>query len=182
MSATLEPWQRAEIPGPKKALGISKPEVVSAMVKREKRVLLVVGSEAPNIETKDGYLVDSAIRLVKTGKVQIAATAHLLGEFTKRRSKGIFSIPLFNLGDRLRDPEWKGLDGKGSYGLVLLVGFPYYYEWLLLSGLKHFATGLRTVSLGRFYQPNAGWSFPNTSSEKWREHLDKIIGDLEVSD
>jgi len=179
--ATYESWQRAEIPGPKKALGITKPEVVSAMIKRENRVLLVVGAEAPNMKTKDGDLVDSAIRLGKTGKVQIAATAHLLGEFTKRGFKEVFSIPLFNLGDRLRDPEWKGLDGKGSYGLALLVGFPYYYEWLFLSGLKHFALHLRTISLGRFYQPNASWSFPNSQLEDWKGYLNKIIEDLEVN-
>jgi len=181
MSAALESWQRAEIPGPKKALGISKPEVVSAMVKREKRALLVVGSEALNVETKDGNLVDSAIRLGKTRKIQVAATGHLLGEFIKRGFKEAFSIPVFNLGDRLKDPEWEGLDGKGSYGLVLLVGFTYYYEWLLLSGLKHFASHLRTISLHRFYQPNASWSIPNSSSEDWKGYLDKIIGDLEVN-
>ena len=179
--AAYESWQRAEIPGPKKALGITKPEVVSAMVKRENRVLLIVGSEAPNMETKDGDLVNSAIRLQKTGKVQVAATGHLLGEFNKRGFKDVFSISLFNLGDRLRDPEWKGLDGKGSYGLVLVVGFPYYYEWLFFSGLKHFALHLRTISLGRFYQPNASWSFPNSQLEDWKGYLDKIIGDLEVN-
>jgi len=180
MSATLESWQRAEIPGPKKALGISKPEVVSAMVKRGKRVLLVVGSEAPNVETKDGDLVDSAMRLGKTGKVQVAATGHLLGEFAKRGFKDAFGVSLFNLGDRLKDAEWKGLDSKGSYDLVLVAGLPYYYEWLLLSGLKHFASQLRIISLGRFYQPNASWSFPNSSLEDWKGYLDKIIGDLEV--
>ena len=181
MSARLESWQRAEIPGPKKALVISKPEVVSAMVKRADRVLLVVGSEAPNVETKDGDLVDSAIRLGRSGRVQVAVTGHLIGEYIKRDFKEAFSIPLFNLGDRLRDPEWKGLDGEGPYGLVLFFGFSYYYEWLLLSGLKSFAPHLRTISLGRFYQPNASWSFPNTLPEEWKEDLDKIIEDLEVS-
>ena len=181
MSAKLEPWQRAEIPGPKKAMIISKPEVVSAMVKRADRVLLVVGSEVLDVKTKDGDLIDSAIRLGRTGRVQVAATGHLIGEFIKRGFREAFSIPLFNLGDRLRDPEWRGLDGEGPYGLVPILGFTYYYEWLLLSGLKHFASHLRTISLGRFYQPNASWSFPNTLPEEWMGYLDKIIEDLEVS-
>lgn len=181
MSARMESWQRAEIPGPKKASAISKPEVVSAMVKRAGRVLLVMGAEAPNVETKDGDLVDSAIRLGRTGKVQVAVTGHLIGEYIKRGFKEAFTISLFNLGDRLKDPEWEGLDGEGSYDLVLLIGFLYYYEWLLLSGLKNFAPHLRTISLGRFYQPNASWSFPNTLLEEWRGYLDKIIEDLEVS-
>lgn len=54
MSSTLEPWQRAEIPRPKRALGI-KPEVLSAMVKREDRVLLVVGSEGWTAKALTGW-------------------------------------------------------------------------------------------------------------------------------
>ena len=41
-----EPWQTAEIPGPKKALVITKPEVVAAMIKRAKHPVLVVGHKA----------------------------------------------------------------------------------------------------------------------------------------
>ena len=37
--ATAEPWQKAEIPGPTKALVLTKPEVVVAMVKKAKRTL-----------------------------------------------------------------------------------------------------------------------------------------------
>ena len=37
MSVKAEPWQKAEIAGPKKALLILKPEVVVAMIKRAKR-------------------------------------------------------------------------------------------------------------------------------------------------
>ena len=43
MSVKAEPWQRAEIACPKKALLILKPEVVVAMVKRAKRPILIVG-------------------------------------------------------------------------------------------------------------------------------------------
>ncbi|MFQ5822105.1 MAG: carbon monoxide dehydrogenase beta subunit family protein, partial [Candidatus Heimdallarchaeota archaeon] len=42
MGMKAEPWQKAEIAGPKKALLILKPEVVVAMVKRAKRPILVV--------------------------------------------------------------------------------------------------------------------------------------------
>lgn len=33
--ATAEPWQTAEIPGPKKALVITKPEVAATMIKKQ---------------------------------------------------------------------------------------------------------------------------------------------------
>jgi len=181
VSSPVQSWQTAEIPGPKRAFVISKPDVVSAMIGKTGRVLVVVGSDAGKIKTKDGDLVDSMIRLSKTGKVQLAATGHLAGEFVRRGFNEIRSTPLFNLGDRLRDPAWKGLDGEGPYGLVIFVGFLYYYEWLVLSGLKHFASHLRTISLGQFYQPHSSFSFLNSSSEEWTGYLDKIIHDLEVN-
>lgn len=178
---STQSWQTAEIPGPKHALVLTKPETAAALIKKAKKVLLVVGSEALNTRTKDGDLIDSAIRIGRTRKADVALTAHMISESLKRGYEGGHSISLFGLADRLRDPDWMGLEGKGRYDLVLFVGFSYYYEWLALSGLKHFAEGLQTISLERFYQPNAGWSFPNTQEQKWEEYLDKIIAEMEVS-
>jgi acetyl-CoA decarbonylase/synthase complex subunit epsilon len=54
-------------------------------------------------------------------------------------------------------------------------------EWLILSCLKHFASHLKTVSIGTHYQPNASWSFPNLSVEEWESNLRTIIKELEES-
>jgi len=179
MAARTIPGQTAEIPGPKKAFIIPKPEVAAAMIKRAKRVLLIVGSEAVNLKTGDGDFVDTAIRLSSIDQVSIAATGNLIKEFRERNVKGVHSMSLMNLGDRLRSPEWEGLDGGGGYDLVIFAGFPYYMEWLVLSGLKSFATKLKTISLERVYQPNASWSFGNTTKEDWKEIIDKIVSILE---
>jgi acetyl-CoA decarbonylase/synthase complex subunit epsilon len=103
----------------------------------------------------------------------------LIGEFRKRGSINAQSISIFVLGDRLRDKNWKGFDGKGHYDTILLVGFPYYVEWLVESGLKSFAQGLRTISLDRSYQPNAEWSLGWMPEPDWRETLDIIVTKLE---
>lgn len=179
MAARTIPGQTAEIPGPKKAFIIPKPEVAAAMIKRAKRVLLIVGSEAVKLKTGDGDFVDTAIRLSSIDQVSIAATGNLIKEFRERNVKGVHSMSLMNLGDRLRSPEWEGLDGGGGYDLVIFAGFPYYMEWLVLSGLKSFATKLKTISLERVYQPNASWSFGNTTKEDWKEIIDKIVSILE---
>lgn len=179
MAAKTIPGQTAEIPGPKKAFLIPKPEVAAAMIKRAKRALLVVGSEAVDIKTGDGDLVDTAMRLARIENITVAATGHLVGEFRRRGAEEVHTMPLMNLGDRLRDPEWEGLDGKGPYDLALFVGFHYYLEWLVLSGLKSFAPDLRTISLERVYQPNASWSFGNTAEGEWKEVIDKVVSILE---
>lgn len=179
MSAKLTTGQTAEIPGPKKASLIPKPEVAASMINRAKRPLLVVGSEALKVKTKDGDLVDTAIRMARTKRITIAATGHLAGEFRKRGALEVQGISLMELGDRLRDPSWSGLEGGGAYDLVIFIGLPYYLEWLVLSGLKNFAPSLRTISLDNTYHPNAGWSLGYSPPEEWIEILDTIVSNLE---
>jgi acetyl-CoA decarbonylase/synthase complex subunit epsilon len=178
MSAKMTLGQTAEIAGPKKAFIIPKPEVAASMIKRAKRPLLVVGSDSVNTETKDGDLIDTAIRLHKKGKITVAATAHIVSEFLRRNVEGVHSTPLMNLGDRLRDPHWTGFDGEGQYDMVIFAGLPYYLEWLVLNGLKSFAMDLKTISLYRSYQPNASWSLGSMREEEWKEVLDKIVSTL----
>ena len=74
-----EPWQKAEIAGPKKALVILKPEVVVAMVKKAKRPILVVGHEAVDIEAGEGKLIDQAINIARAKNMAVVATAHIVG-------------------------------------------------------------------------------------------------------
>ena len=122
MSAKPILGQTAEIAGPKKAFIIPKPEVAASMIRRAKRPLLIVGSNSREIQTKDGDLFDSAIRVLKTGRMTVVATGHLIKEFRDRNAEGVHSMQLMNLGDRLRDPDWEGLDGEGPYDLVVFVG------------------------------------------------------------
>ncbi len=173
-----EPWQTAEIPGPKKALVITKPEVVVAMIRRAKRPILVVGHMAAEIDLGERKLIDDMIRLAKVGEIPLVATAHIVGEFIERGFQPSAWMPAVDIANRLRDPEWAGLDGKGQYDLALFTGMPYYMEWLTLSGLKHFSSALKTISLDRFYQPHASWSFPNISLEDWDKYVKVIIDKL----
>lgn len=179
MSAKLTTGQTAEIPGPKKAFLIPKPEAAASMMNRARRVLLVVGSEAMKVKTKDGDLIDTAIRMASSKKITIAATGHISGEFRRRGATGVHGISIMELGDRLRDPSWSGLDNGGPYDLAVFMGLPYYLEWLVLSGLKNFSPSLRTLSLDNTYHPNAGWSLGLSPQEEWIEILDRIVSNLE---
>jgi len=176
--ATAEPWQKAEIPGPTKALVITKPEVVVAMVKRAKRPLLIVGHEAAEVEIGDKKPLDYAILISQVGKIPIVATAHIIGEFVKKGFQPAGFMSAVDITNRLVDSEWKGLDGKGQYDLAMFMGITYYMEWVLFSGLKHFGQNLKTISLDRYYHPHASWSFPNLSVEDWAQSLEVIIGKL----
>jgi acetyl-CoA decarbonylase/synthase complex subunit epsilon len=174
-----EPWQTAEIPGPAKALVITKPAVVVAMIKRAKRPILVVGHKVIDTRLGGSEAIDLVIRLAKAAEIPVVATAHIVGEFIKRDFHPAAWMPAMDIGNRLKDPEWNGIDGEGQYDLALFMGMPYYMEWLILSALKHFAYKyLTTISLDRFYQPHATWSFPNTKTEEWTKNLENVISML----
>lgn len=174
--ATAEPWQKAEIAGPTKALVITKPEVVIAMIKKAKRPILIVGHEATDPEERQ--MLNIAIRLAKTGKTPLVATAHIVGEFLKKGFQPAAFMPAVDIANRLTDPEWKGLDGNGQYDLAMFMGITYYMEWVIFSGLKHFGQNLKTISLDKYYQPHASWSFPNLPTQDWAQNLEVIINKL----
>ena len=177
--ATAEPWQTAEIPGPKKALVITKPEVVATMIKKAKRPILVVGHKAVETEMDKKKLIDLMVELAKKAEIPVVATAHIVGEFHKRKHKPAGFMSAVDIGNRLVDPEWTGIEGKGQHDLALFVGLPYYMEWTILSGLKHYAPNLKTISLDNVYHPHASWSFPNSSTKDWVKNLRAIIEKFE---
>ncbi|MEM3464510.1 MAG: CO dehydrogenase/acetyl-CoA synthase complex subunit epsilon [Candidatus Bathyarchaeia archaeon] len=179
MAAVAEPWQTAEIPGPKKALVITKADVVAAMIKRAKHPILVVGHKAVETELEGRKLIDYMIDLAKKANIPVVATAHIISEFTKRGYKPAGFMPAVDIGNRLVDAAWNGIDGKGPHDLALFVGLPYYMEWTILSGLKHFAQNLKVITLDNVYQPHASWSFSNISVKDWIENLKLIIGKFE---
>lgn len=177
MSRT-EPWQKAEVPGPKKSLVIIKPEVVVSMIKKAKRPIIVVGHEITEGSGKK-EVIKYLIRLSKAKKTPLVATANSVRKFLENRFKSAISMPVVDIANRLHDSSWAGFDGKGQYDLVLSLGLPYYMQWLIFSALKNFALEIKTISLGRYYQPNATWSFPNMSSKDWMESLETIVKKLE---
>ncbi|MEM0216313.1 MAG: CO dehydrogenase/acetyl-CoA synthase complex subunit epsilon [Candidatus Bathyarchaeia archaeon] len=174
--ALSEPWQIAEVPGPRKALVITKPEVVAAMIKKAKSPILIVGHKAAEIDFEEGKLIDFLIEFSKKSGIPIVATAHAVSEFLKRNFKPAAFMPAVDIANRLADKSWKGVDGKGQHDLALIVGLYYYMEWVILSGLKNFAPNLKTITLDNVYHPNASWSFPNIAHDEWVKNL-KVIAE-----
>ncbi len=174
-----EPWQTAEIGGPKKASVITKPEVADAMIKRARHPVLIIGHLAAEIDLDDRKMLDYLLELAQKGNIPVIGTAHINREILKRGYITAGIMPAVEIAQRLTDPDWKGMDGKEPYDLAIFAGLPYYMEWTILSGLKHFAPNLKTITLDNTYQPHASWSFSNISVKDWTENLKAIIEHLE---
>ena len=127
---SCEPWQCAEGSATKKAMVITKPEVAVSLIKRAVRPLLVVGSEAVLRDLDGRLLIEYLIDFARASKVQVVATAHMVGEFLKRGYTPAGFMSAMDIGNRLVDPDWQGIDGRGPHDLVLFVALPYYMEGL----------------------------------------------------
>ena len=166
------PFDTANIPGPKMAKAVN-PKVMGKLISRAKRPLLIVGME---ILTDD--LIDRAIEIGSKG-IPIAATAHSIKGFREKDyNRSVKSIGLHELTNDLRDPEWKGLDGGGNYDLVIFLGITYYFASQMMAALKNFAPHLKTISIDRYYHPNAGMTFGNLSKADLLEALKEVIEEL----
>ena len=176
---SCEPWQCAEVSATKKANPITKPEVAVALIKKAQRPILVVGSNATERWMEGKQLIDYLIDLARSSKVQVVATAHMVGEFLKRGYEPAGFMSAMDIGNRLVDPEWQGIDGKGHPDLALFVGLPFYMEGLILSGLMHFAPELKTITLDNMYHPHASWSFPNGTLEELASNLKVMTSKFE---
>jgi len=176
---SCEPWQCAEIAATKKANPITKPEVAVAMIKRAAHPLLIVGSNATERWMEGRQLIDYLIDFARASKIQVVVTAHMVGEFLKRGYEPADFMNAMDIGNRLVDPEWQSIDGKGHPDLALFAGMPYYMESLILSGLKHFAPDLKTMTIDNMYHAHARWSFPNGTLEEWANNLKGITSKFE---
>jgi acetyl-CoA decarbonylase/synthase complex subunit epsilon len=176
---SCEPWQCAEVAATKKAMSITKPEVAVSLIKRATRPILIVGSGAVERELEGRLLIDYLIDFANASKVPVVATAHIVGEFMKRGFKPSGFMSAMDIANRLVDPSWMGLDGKGSYDVILFVALPYYMEANILSGLMHFAPKLKTITLDNAFHPHASWSFPNSNVKIWIENLKVMTSKFE---
>jgi acetyl-CoA decarbonylase/synthase complex subunit epsilon len=168
---SCEPWQCAEVATTKKATPIQKPEVAVALIKKASHPLLIVGSNATERYMEGRQLIEYLIDFANASKVPVVATAHMVGEFIKRGYQPAAFMNAMEIGQRVGDPSWQGLDGKGHPDLVIMVAMPYYMEALILSGLKHFAPELRTMTIDNLFHVHASFSFPNATLEEWAANL-----------
>ena len=176
-----EPWQKYEIPGPIKAVVITRPQMVAALLKRAKNPIFVVGHEAAEVDLGEGRKpIDYAIRIAKATGTPIVATANTVAEFLKRDFKPAAWMTAVDIGNRLTDPAWTVSDKSPPHDLALFMGLTYYMGWVIQSGLKSFAfRHLKTISLDRYYQPHCNFSFPNLPLKDWDKNLSIIVEEVE---
>lgn len=173
-------WLRAERGGTKRASVLSKPEVLAVLIRKAQRPLFIVGHEALAAGPEGESMIEFISSLQEMMRIPVLSTAHTAGELISKGVRPAASMSSMEIADRLRDPSWKGIDGKGQYDIVLITGIPYSISWVLLSGLKLGAPKTKVVNLDPKYHPNATWSFGNLKTNDWQDALIAVIQAIET--
>ncbi len=171
--STVIPWEKGNIFGPKTAM-TSKGEVLGRLIKSAKKPLMIVGAKILEDQIGGKSLLNYIVELSKAASIPVVATAHTLKYLVENSLKTSVAMGIVEVTDRLRDPNWS-LDGKGSYDLVVFAGITYQLQSQMLSTLKHFAVHIKTISLDRYYSPNADYSFPNLDEKSWTDDLGRLM-------
>ncbi|MEN4006649.1 MAG: CO dehydrogenase/acetyl-CoA synthase complex subunit epsilon [Methanobacteriaceae archaeon] len=134
------------------------PEFLSTKIKKAKRPLFIFGPSL--LEAKyDGKLgIDYAVELLNVSNVPVIAVGHAIKGFLERGFKPDAFMPVINIIDRLKDPNWEGIRGEGQHDLVTFFGVLCPIGEQGISTLKHFAPHLQTMTICPRYHPSADMS------------------------
>ncbi|WP_457613372.1 CO dehydrogenase/acetyl-CoA synthase complex subunit epsilon [Methanocaldococcus sp.] len=124
---------------------ITSPSLVKMMVKRAKNPILIIGE---NLEEDEKEMI------VKFGE-----------KFNIKMIKTPEDVNLVVLTKLLQ---------KDGYDLALFTGITYYYLAQTITHLKQFSNVI-TISIDKYYQPNALYSFPNLSKDEYMDYLNKML-------
>ncbi len=179
MTMTL-PYHRVNVlTGTKAARIIEDPGEYAHLIKRANRPLFVLGPRILSISLGGRLLAEYAVDIARAADIPICATAHTQKKLLELGVQPASSYDLIEIINHLKDPGWRGVKKEGNHDLVIFLGIRSDLGEQGLSTLKHFAPHLKTMTLCKYYFPNASYSLPNfRKDEQWKEFLDKIIENL----
>jgi len=175
------PFHRVNVmTGTKAARVIEDPSQYADFIQKAKRPLLVLGPLLSEWSLDGRLLIDYALEIAKAANIPICATAELKAKLTELGVKPDSVYDAVEIANALKDPDWRGVRKQGNHDLVLFFGIRSDLEEQCLSVLKHFAfTHLKTMTLDKYYFPNANYSLPNFRKDKqWKAFLEDLIADL----
>ena len=184
MSTSVLPYHYVNtMSGTKYAQLIEDPGEIAHYILNAKRPLLVLGPKILDENPGGKPLVELAVEISRALNIPICATAHTPKKLREMKVEPDSTLDIIEIINHLKDPEWKGVKGEGNHDLVIFLGIRSDLATQGLSTLKHFASHLKTMTLCKYYYPNASFSLPNfRKDDKWKEFLDALITNLKTKE
>lgn len=170
-----KPWQIGRGIGVGDRVRRVTPMLAAKTIKEAKRPLLVLGPLLLELEFDGKPAIDYAIEIAKAADLPVVATGHVAKGLWERGFKPDACMPIVNIIDRLRDPEWKGIRGEGQHDVVVFFGISSTIASQGLSTLKHFAPHLKTITLCPIYYPTADMPMISPPFMPHCEKLNRLI-------
>lgn len=179
MSAVI-PYHRVNVlTGIKSARLIEDAQEYAGLIQKAKRPLLVLGPLLLKHSLGDKLVLEYALEIAKAANIPTCATAQVrakMGELGVTPDSFYDVVEIINA---LKDPNWRGVKKEGNHDLVIFFGIRSDLGEQGLSVLKHFAPHLKTMTLCKYYFPNANYSLPNfRKDEQWKAFLESLIDNL----
>ena len=173
------PYHRVNVlTGTKAARVIEDHAEYALLIKKATRPLLVVGPRALTMSLDGRPVIDYAADIAKSLNIPVCATAHTRKKLVESGVEPASNYDLVEIINHLKDPQWAGVRKEGNHDLVIFIGVRTDLAEQGLSTLKHYARHLRTMTLCKYYYPNASYSLPNLKDGKWKEFLDGLLTNL----
>ena len=179
MSAVI-PYHRVNVlTGIKSAKLIEDAAEYASLIQKAKRPLLVLGPRLQELSLDGRLLLEYALDLAKAANIPTCATAQVRKKMVELGVKPDSVYDAVEIVNALKNPDWKGVKKEGNHDLVMFFGIRSDLGEQSLSVLKHFAPHLKTMTLCKYYYPNANYSLPNfRKDEQWKAFLVSLIGNL----
>jgi acetyl-CoA decarbonylase/synthase complex subunit epsilon len=183
MSAVI-PYHRVNVlTGIKSARLIEDAQEYAGLIRKAKRPLLVLGPLLLKSSLDGRLLIEYALDIAKVASIPTCATAQVRAKMMELEVKPDSCYDVVEIINALKDPNWQGVKKEGNHDLVLFFGIRSDLGEQGLSVLKHFAPHLKTMTLCKYYFPNANYSLPNfRKDEQWKAFLDSLIDNLKKGD
>jgi len=179
MSAVIPRHRVNVLTGIKSAKLIEDPAEYADLINKAKRPLLVVGPLLLATTADGKVLMQYALDIAKTANIPICATAQTRGKMVELGAEPECVYDVVEIVNALKDTDWHGVKKEGNHDLVMFFGIRTDLGEQGLSVLKHFAPHLKTMTLCKFYYPNANYSLPNfRKDEQWKAFLESLIDNL----
>ena len=165
--------------GTKAGIVIENAQEYVDLIHRAKRPLLVLGPLLSEWSLDGKLAINYALEIAKVANIPICATETLKGKMVELGVKPDSVYDAVEIVNALKNSDWKGVKREGNHNLVIFFGIRSDLAEQILSVLKHFAPHLKTMTLCKYYFPNADYSLPNfKKDEQWKAFLENLIANL----
>ncbi len=166
---SVTPWQIANVPGHVVAKKLTTDKLIE-ILKDSAHTLLIVAK----LEDYELEIAKSFINKIKEKGGTIVFTPIANKTFLEDGIKPDLILGLTEVTSKL-SRGWREVKGKEPFDLLIYFGGYYYQQSQMLSAIKHYATDLKKISLNRYHQPNADYSFANPREERWIKEMQTVL-------